>query len=72
MSPQLQQFLATVAGLAAGLPGSPPVLITVRDPATRVVSFVGTPGALENMKPEIAQKIAPENEQNVGVTGWEG
>ncbi len=71
MSPQLKQFLATVASLAARLPGSPPVLITVRDPATRVVSFVGTPGALENMRQEIILKVTPEPEQNVGHTGWE-
>jgi len=71
MSPQLKQFLTDVSILAARLPGAPPVLITVRDPATRVVSFVGTPGALENMRQEILQKVVPEPEQNVGHTGWE-
>jgi len=72
MSPQLKTFLATVGGLATKLPGAPPVLIIVRDPDTRIVSFMGTPNALNNMKPEIVAKCAPEDEQNVGVTGWEG
>lgn len=69
MSPQVAQFLKTVSAQAAPLKTS--VLIIVRDPADRVVHFVGTQGALDNMRPEIVQKVGVPEESNEAVTGWE-
>ncbi len=70
MSPNVKAFLATVAGLATKL--GTPVLIVVRDPADRAVHFVGTPGALENMKVEITKKVlGPKADDDEAVTGWE-
>lgn len=65
----VQQFLSTVGNLATRL--GFPVLIVVRDPSTRQVLFTGTPGALENMKPEIIAKVAPGGLDDEAVTGWE-
>lgn len=67
MSPQVKQFLTVVGGLAARL--NFPVLIVVRDPVTKIVSFTGTPGALDNMRPEITAKIAPSSDDEA-TTAW--
>lgn len=69
MSDPVKNFLVAVSQLAAKL--GAPVLVFVRDPATRAVECVGTPKALDNMRVEIMQKAAPPDEQNVGVTGWD-
>ncbi len=47
------------------------MLIIVRDPGTRVVSFVGTPGALDNMRADIAAKVGAGSEEQAD-TAWEG
>lgn len=71
MTPAIKNFLGQVAKMATALRTS--VLIVVRDPATRAVHFVGTPGALDNMKPEIAQKVrGPGGDEEEAMTGWEG
>jgi hypothetical protein len=68
VSPVIASFLKTVAGLAQQLGGTP-VLIVIRDPGTRQVHFVGTPGAFDNMRSEIAVKVGGEEQPD---TGWEG
>lgn len=68
MSPIIANFLKTVAGLTGQLKGAP-VLIVVRDPSTRQVHFVGTPGALDNMRAEIAGKVGAGEEEHAD-TGW--
>ena len=68
MNPKLAAFLKTVAGLAQQL-GGIPVLMVVRDPGTRQVHFVGTAGALDNMRSEIAMKVGGEEQPD---TGWDG
>ena len=70
MSPIIQKFLAQVAAMATAARAS--VLIVVRDPTTRIVHFVGTPGALDNMKPEIVAKVGAVDEEQEAMTGWEG
>ena len=70
MTPQLTQFVQQVAAMAAQVSGSPPILIIVRDPHDRTVSFWGTHGALDNMKPEIQAKVAVKNGEDVD-TAWE-
>jgi len=69
VNPRLKQFLQTVAQLAGQL-GSP-VLIVVRDPGTRRVHFVGTPGSLDNMRPEIAAKVGAGGGEEQADAGWE-
>lgn len=71
MSPKIVPFLKTVAAMASRL--GTPVLIVVRDPDDRIVHYVGTPGALDNMRADIANKIGVSSEDsNEAVTGWEG
>lgn len=70
MTPQLLAFVQRVAQMAAALPGKPPVLLVVRDPVDRIVNFVGTAGALDNMRVEIREKAGVE-EVPVGETSWE-
>ncbi len=71
MSPQLQTFLNTVAKMAGQLQGVP-VLLVFRDPATRVVGFVGTPGALDNMRPEIINKVRGNDpDESEATAAWE-
>ncbi len=71
MSPKIVPFLQTVAQMAARL-GGVPVLIVIRDPADRSVHYVGTPGALDNMRAEIAHKVKAVDDADESVTGWEG
>ncbi len=68
MTKPLALFLQQVAAMAGQIPGSPPVLIVVRDPVDRTVSFVGTAGALDNMRPEIRVKVGVE--ANSEDTAW--
>jgi hypothetical protein len=69
VTPKIKQFLQTVAQLAGSL--GAPVLMVVRDPGTRAVHFVGTPGALDNMRAEIAAKVGVNGEEQPD-TGWDG
>ncbi len=71
MSPRIVPFLRTVAQMAARL-GGVPVLIVIRDPDDRIVHYVGTPGALDNMRADIARKVQVADDADESVTGWEG
>jgi hypothetical protein len=67
-----EQFVQTVGGLAQKL-GIAELLIISRDPRTRVVSYMGSPGSLRTLRPDIAEKLqlVDSSTEVEAMTGWE-